>query len=156
MKSTKANGTECGRLMTTAVFLMLGALILLPACGDDEVKPNRDSIITTNALATVKEMFSNYRGREFDLMGSHFSPAFKSFRPDTKFRSAKHEYEVQRVRIVDDSVQIVLGWQGTWKLKSGEIASGGQCTMFFSAGTGKLTGLEGDNPFAIPGRRVNE
>lgn len=155
MKLKNVPGKRPGIATLAALFLMAMALLILPSCSDEEVKPNRDSIITTNTLATLGTIFKDYRTRRFDLMESHYSDAFKDFRPDTGFRSVEHEYRVQRVRIEDDAVRIVLGWEGTWKLESEEVTSGGQCTMIFSSGTGKLTGMEGDNPFAIPGGRVN-
>jgi len=156
MNSKHVPGKQIGvPTLATFIFIVM-ALFILPSCSDEEVKPNRDSIITTNTLATVGNIFKDYRTRRFDLMESHYSEAFKNFRPDTGFRSVEHEYRVQRVRIEDDTVRIVLGWEGTWKLESEEVSSGGQCTMIFSSGTGKLTGIEGDNPFAIPGRRLSE
>lgn len=132
-------------------ILFFATGLLFAGCSGDEVKPNRDSVLATNTLKTVEKIFERYQAQEFALMQNYISPAFGTFRSDTGFEKVRHDYDVLWVRIENDAIQIVLGWEGSWKLEGGrDVSGGGQCTLIFSAGTGRMTGLEGDNPFALP------
>jgi len=139
--------------MRVLFLFPLAALLLLSAgCAGEEAKPNRDSVLTMNILATVEKIFDRYQEKKFGEMEDYVSRAFTFFRPETRFHAVKLEHDVRRVRIEGDVVQVVVGWTGTWTLRPGmDVSGGGQCTLVFSAGTGRLTGLEGDSPFSIPG-----
>ncbi len=133
-------------------FLMALVSIPLGGCGGGEVKSNRDSILTAEAIAMAKKIFDNYGSRDFDSAHSYISPTFETFRFDTNFKKIKHTISVHRVKIAGQKIRIVLGWEADWTLDSERTSSGGQCTMTFSMDSGKLIDLDGDNPFAVPQR----
>lgn len=141
------------RPLPFALRLSFLAIILafpLSGCDSGEVQSNRDSILTSEAIATAQKIFDNYSSRDFDSTRSYVSPGFETFKLDTNFKKIKHTISVHRVRIADQNIRIVLGWEADWTLDSDRTSSGGQCTMTFSIDSGKLIGLDGDNPFTVP------
>ena len=128
------------------LMVLLGGLA---AC-TEEVKPNQDSILATKTIGAVQKIFDYYDQRDFQLARGYVSPEFTTLRLDENFETAKHEFAVRWVKITQDDIRIIVGWQAGWKLARGESSSGGQCTLIFSLRDGKLVGLEGDHPFIVP------
>jgi len=131
-------------------FLAVILLISLNGCESGEVESNKDSVLTSEAIATAKKIFDNYSSHDFDSARSYVSPNFDTFKLDTNFKKTKHTISVHRVRIADKNIRIVLGWEADWTLDPDRTSSGGQCTMTFSIDSGKLISLDGDNPFTVP------
>lgn len=133
-----------------AAIFFLAMAIFSASCSDEAVKPSRDATLSGKATETAAAIFRDYDSREFESMRKNLAPAAQTVQIDESFKSVKHEFLPRRVTIEKDVLRLVIGWEAKWTLDKGEVLSGGQCVMVFSISSGKVTAIEGDDPFIAP------
>jgi len=133
-----------------AMIFLLAMAIFSSSCSDEAVKPSRDATLSGKATEAAAAIFRDYDSREFESMRKNLAPEAQAVKIDESFKSARHEFRPRRVTIEKDALRLVIGWEAKWTLDKGEVLSGGQCVMVFSMASGKVTAIEGDDPFVAP------
>lgn len=135
------------------VFVLLAALVLLPACSKKEVKrQSLDSKLAVEAFELAEAMRAAYTDLNFRGLKKYCTEdAYDQIiREIKRFESVQLVFTPRWVDIEQDSVFLNVSWQGTWTVEGEEKTSQGMAVLELQGTPLKLIRIMRANPFAQP------
>ena len=132
------------------------ALVLL-ACGSQEKRPSQDVLLAEQATKHIERLRSEYASMSMSGLEALCSAeAYEAIERDlgkNAHSPSTLEFVPEWVEIsVDGTIEVRVGWSGTWTLSGGEEARDKGKAVFVLGGRPmRLQKLKGASPFAAPG-----
>jgi hypothetical protein len=139
------------------IAVIMATALLLSACGRASL--TQAGIQGESSIATVRDLTSAYERRDIDAFMEKVSSAFPeraAFQQSIERIFAA--YQTIRFKAIFNrslvtvptkgSIKMTFTWEGDWQTGGGKIVKdGARVTLLLDAGTYKLAGIEGKNPF---------
>ena len=148
------------------VACLLGAVLLVSGCSSKEIRYPEDHARFGKIDQVVEELRGAYARRDLSDVQSLFLPrevlekAANDIRQDFQtYQEIILDWTIDRIVIEEEKIEVVVNWAGQWRksLADPGIRERGQGILEL---TGEKTvlfnGLEGDLPFGMSLRRLNE
>ena len=130
--------------MSVALFLLLGCSTR------DEVKPTEDSLLTKEAVESIKVIKTAYQEKNRDVLINRLDEAMASeVTAGLFFEKVEISITPWIVKIKDSRVIVNIDWQGVWNIGGKEKKSRGIADFVFEGSPLKLIRVDGDDPFRV-------
>ncbi len=130
--------------MSVAFFILLGCSTR------DEVKPTEDSLLTKEAVESIKVIKTAYQEKNRDVLINRLDEAMASeVTAGLFFEKVEISITPWIVKIKDSRVIINIDWQGIWSIDGKETKSRGIADFVFEGSPLKLIRVDGDDPFRV-------
>jgi cell division septation protein DedD len=130
--------------MTVAFFLLLGCSTR------DEVKPTEDSLLTQEAMESIRVIKTAYQEKNRDVLINKLDEVMASeVTAGLFFEQVEISITPWIVKIKDSRVIINIDWQGVWNIGGKETKSRGIADFVFEGSPLKLIRVDGDDPFRV-------
>jgi cell division septation protein DedD len=130
--------------MSVALFLLLGCSTR------DEVKPTEDSLLTKEAVESIKVIKTAYQEKNRDVLINRLDEAMASeVTAGLFFEKVEISITPWIVKIKDSRVIVNIDWQGVWNIGGKEKKSRGIADFVFEGSPLKLIRVDGDDPFQV-------
>lgn len=134
----------------TLISMSVAFFILLGCSSRDEVKPTEDSLLTKEAVESIKVIKTAYQEKNRDVLSNRLDEAMASeVTAGLFFEKVEISITPWIVKIKDSRVIINIDWQGIWSIDGKEIKSRGIADFVFEGSPLKLIRVDGDDPFRV-------
>lgn len=136
-------------------FLCITVLVLIAACGKDEIKQvSTDSILSQEAISVAEAVRSAYARKDFSAIREVSTPAgYTDIMDSVKyFDSVELSFAPKWVELARDKVYLNVAWKGVWTISGEAVAERGMAVFLFEGKPLKLSRIMRGNPFGHPER----
>ena len=134
----------------TLISLSVAFFMLLGCSTRDEVKPTEDSLLTKEAVESIKVIKIAYQEKNRDVLINRLDEAMASeVTAGLFFEKVEISITPWVVKIKDSRVIVNMDWQGTWSIDGKETKSRGIADFVFEGSPLKLIRVDGDDPFRV-------
>jgi len=139
-------------------LLVITALLFTPAACGEKKTPDPAAIQGKNILSIVRAMSRSYEQKDLKSFMSDVTsryPDREAFSKSLATVFAKYEtihFNIQYSKMLitvkeKNQIRVSFNWDGEWISKGLSQKDGGRVTLVLDAGSFKLIGMDGKNPF---------
>lgn len=142
---------KCNIIMNRTLISVSLAFFMLLGCGTrDEIKPTKDSLLTKEAVESIRAIKTAYQKKNRDVLINKLDKAMASeVTAGLFFEKVDLTITPWVVKIRDSRVIVNMDWQGVWNIGGKETKSRGIANFVFEGSPLKLIRVDGDDPFLV-------